>query len=138
VCKKDDGTGSGQSTPRASPFRHGGGRAAERENSRETIANSDELDAACSNCQGRIEFNIKYDSIESTLKLKVIRAVDLPAKDYISGTSDPYVKILLLPDKHSKMSTSIKRRNLNPRWNEIFEFEGIYEHVDLLLTAETV
>ena len=109
--------------PISSPFRHGGGRAAERENSRETIANSDDLDG--SNCQGRIEFNIKYDSIESTLKLKVIRAVDLPAKDYISGTSDPYVKILLLPDKYSKMSTSIKRRNLNPRWNEIFEFEGI-------------
>jgi len=55
---------------------------------------------------------------------KVIRAVELPAKDFISGTSDPYVKIMLLPEKRSKMSTSIKRRNLNPRWNEIFAFEG--------------
>jgi len=54
----------------------------------------------------------------------VIRAVELPAKDFISGTSDPYVKIMLLPEKRSKMSTSIKRRNLNPRWNEIFAFEG--------------
>lgn len=58
------------------------------------------------------------------MKLKIIRAVDLPAKDFLSGTSDPYVKIMLLPDKQSKLSTSIKRRNLNPRWNEIFDFEG--------------
>ena len=50
--------------------------------------------------------------------------MELPAKDFISGTSDPYVKIMLLPEKRSKMSTSIKRRNLNPRWNEIFAFEG--------------
>ena len=62
--------------------------------------------------------------MESTLTLKVIRAVELPAKDFMSGTSDPYVKIMLLPEKRSKMSTSIKRRNLNPRWNEIFAFEG--------------
>jgi len=62
--------------------------------------------------------------VESTLTLKVIRAVELPAKDFMSGTSDPYVKIMLLPEKRSKMSTSIKRRNLNPRWNEIFAFEG--------------
>jgi len=125
LCTQADGRGSTQSTPaRASPFGPSG-RAAERENSRETIVNSDDMEASSSNsCHGRIEFNIKYNSMESTLKLKVIRAVDLPATDYISGTSDPYVKILLLPDKHSKMSTSIKRRNLNPRWNEIFEFEG--------------
>jgi len=82
-----------------------------------------------SNGNGRIEFNLKYDSIESTLTLKVIRAVELPAKDFISGTSDPYVKIMLLPEKRSKMSTSIKRRNLNPRWNEIFAFEGNFNRL---------
>ena len=60
---------------------------------------------------------------EMTLTLKIMRAVDLPAKDF-SGTSDPYVKILLLPDKKSKLTTNIKRKNLNPRWNEVFAFEG--------------
>lgn len=123
---QDEAGGSGQSTPRSSPFRHGipGGPTAEREISREALASNDDTDAGGNNSQGRLEFNIKYDLVDSTLKLKVIRAVDLPAKDFISGTSDPYVKIMLLPDKQSKLSTSIKRRNLNPRWNEIFDFEG--------------
>lgn len=72
---------------------------------------------------GKLQFNLSYDFQESTLTLRIIRAIDLPAKDF-SGTSDPYVKILLLPDKKSKLTTNIKRRNLNPRWNEVFAFEG--------------
>lgn len=72
---------------------------------------------------GSIQFSISYDPKELVLTLKVIRAVDLVAKD-MSGTSDPYVKIMLLPDKKRKLTTKIKRRNLNPRWNETFAFEG--------------
>ncbi len=72
---------------------------------------------------GKIQFNLKYDFQEMTLTLKIMRAINLPAKDF-SGTSDPYVKIMLLPDKKNKLQTNIKRRNLNPRWNELFAFEG--------------
>ena len=72
---------------------------------------------------GKIQFSLSYDFHEMTLTLRIIRAVELPAKDF-SGTSDPYVKILLLPDKKHKLTTNIKRRNLNPRWNEVFAFEG--------------
>jgi len=57
------------------------------------------------------------------LTLKVMRAAELAAKDF-SGTSDPYVKIMLLPDKKHKLQTNVKRKNLNPRWNETFAFEG--------------
>ena len=116
---QDEAIGASSSSPRTSPYR---GRAGDREYSRDQISSS--ADDGDSNGNGRIEFTLKYDSVESTLTLKVIRAVELPAKDFISGTSDPYVKIMLLPDKRSKMSTSIKRLNLNPRWNEIFAFEG--------------
>lgn len=73
---------------------------------------------------GRIQFTLGYDFEQSTLTLKIIRAVDLAAKD-ITGRSDPYVKVMLLPDKKHKLLTNIKRRNLNPRWNEVFAFEGL-------------
>ena len=72
---------------------------------------------------GRIQFSIGYNSREMVLTLKVMRAAELAAKDF-SGTSDPYVKIMLLPDKKNKLQTNVKRKNLNPRWNETFAFEG--------------
>jgi hypothetical protein len=64
-----------------------------------------------------------YDFQNLTLTLRIIRATELPAKD-VTGTSDPYVKILLLPDKKHKLLTKVKKRNLNPHWNECFLFEG--------------
>lgn len=79
---------------------------------------------------GQIQFNVSYDFQEMTLSVRIIRAINLPAKDF-SGTSDPYVKIMLLPDKKTKLQTNIKRRNLNPRWNELFAFEG-YPHSKLM------
>jgi len=72
---------------------------------------------------GRIQFSVSYDFDEQTLTVKIIKAEGLAAKD-LSGTSDPYVKISLLPDKKHTLSTNIKRKNLNPRWNEVFAFEG--------------
>ncbi|XP_013416728.1 synaptotagmin-7 isoform X2 [Lingula anatina] len=72
---------------------------------------------------GRIQFSIGYDFNENTLIVKVMRATDLPAKDF-TGTSDPYVKVVLLPDKKHKLQTKIRKRSLNPHWNEIFCFEG--------------
>ena len=48
----------------------------------------------------------------------------MAAKD-TNGLSDPYVRITLLPDKKQRLDTKIKRRTLNPRWNETIYFEGI-------------
>lgn len=42
----------------------------------------------------------------------------------IGGTSDPYCRVTLLPDKKHRLETKIKRRTLHPRWNETFYFEG--------------
>ncbi|XP_028408409.1 synaptotagmin-7-like [Dendronephthya gigantea] len=72
---------------------------------------------------GQIFFSLKYDSQTMTLGVKIMKATKLPAKDF-SGTSDPFVKICLLPDKKHKMETRVKRKNLNPVWNEYFMFEG--------------
>uniref|UniRef100_T1J5H1 C2 domain-containing protein n=1 Tax=Strigamia maritima TaxID=126957 RepID=T1J5H1_STRMM len=74
------------------------------------------------NC-GQIQFSLEYDFPTSTLILKIMQAKEIPAKD-LSGTSDPYVRVTLLPDKKHRLETKIKRRTLHPRWNETFYFEG--------------
>uniref|UniRef100_A0A2K6K169 Synaptotagmin-7 n=1 Tax=Rhinopithecus bieti TaxID=61621 RepID=A0A2K6K169_RHIBE len=84
----------------------------------------DEAHEGCSRENlGRIQFSVGYNFQESTLTVKIMKAQELPAKDF-SGTSDPFVKIYLLPDKKHKLETKVKRKNLNPHWNETFLFEG--------------
>ena len=41
----------------------------------------------------------------------------------IGGTSDPYVKIYLLPDKKRKQETKVHRKTLDPVFNETFKYE---------------
>lgn len=76
---------------------------------------------------GRIQFSVGYSFQDSTLTVKILKGQDLPAKDF-SGTSDPFVKLYLLPDKKHKLETKVKRKNLNPHWNETFLFEGQMNH----------
>ena len=52
----------------------------------------------------------------------IISASDLAAMD-IGGTSDPYVKVYLLPDKKKKYETKVHRKTLNPTFNETFVFK---------------
>ncbi len=40
------------------------------------------------------------------LVVKILKALDLPAKD-ANGFSDPYVKIYLLPDRKKKFQTKV-------------------------------
>lgn len=47
--------------------------------------------------------------------------MNLKKKDLL-GASDPYVKLKLTEDKLPKKKTSVKQRNLNPEWNEEFNF----------------
>ena len=77
---------------------------------------------------GVIYFELSYENM--ILKLVIKKATGLPAKD-ITGTSDPFVKVLLLPDKKHKLETRVKRKKLNPIWNEAFTFEG-FPHSKLL------
>lgn len=52
----------------------------------------------------------------------VLQAAELPALD-MGGTSDPYVKVFLLPDKKKKYETKVHRKTLNPAFNETFTFK---------------
>ncbi|VFQ76906.1 unnamed protein product [Cuscuta campestris] len=55
------------------------------------------------------------------LHVKVVRAMNLKKKD-LMGASDPYVKLKLSEEKLPSKKTSVKQRNLNPEWNEEFNF----------------
>lgn len=44
----------------------------------------------------------------------------------MGGTSDPYVKVYLLPDKKKKFETKVHRKTLNPIFNETFTFKVIF------------
>lgn len=41
----------------------------------------------------------------------------------MGGTSDPYVKVYLLPDKKKKFETKVHRKTLSPVFNETFTFK---------------
>ena len=43
----------------------------------------------------------------------------------MSGTSDPYVKLYLLPEKKKKVETKVHRKTLNPVFNETFIFKVV-------------
>ncbi|XP_061422598.1 synaptotagmin-10-like isoform X2 [Lethenteron reissneri] len=70
---------------------------------------------------GKLNFALQYDYETEQLLVRVCRAAELPAKDF-SGTSDPYVKIYLLPDRKRKYQTKVHRKTLNPVFEETFQF----------------
>lgn len=70
---------------------------------------------------GRISFALRYLYSTEQLVVKILKALELPAKD-ANGFSDPYVKIYLLPDRKKKFQTKVHRKTLNPIFNETFHF----------------
>ncbi|CAM4535669.1 unnamed protein product [Leuciscus chuanchicus] len=77
--------------------------------------------------RGRIMISLKYSSQKSGLVVGIIRCAHLAAMD-ANGFSDPYVKTYLKPDenKKSKHKTTVKKKTLNPEFNEEFFYEIKY------------
>uniref|UniRef100_A0A3B3D5U5 Synaptotagmin n=1 Tax=Oryzias melastigma TaxID=30732 RepID=A0A3B3D5U5_ORYME len=74
---------------------------------------------------GRLHFTLDYNFTENTLVVGVLEASELPAMD-VGGSSDPYVKLYLLPDKKKKFETKVHRKTLEPTFNETFTFKVPY------------
>ena len=74
---------------------------------------------------GNMQFSVEYDHQKTALVVTIIRATELPIKDPNIGSSDPYVKLQLLPEKRHKVKTRVLRKTLNPVYDEIFTFYGI-------------
>ncbi|KFQ26624.1 Synaptotagmin-10, partial [Merops nubicus] len=77
---------------------------------------------------GKLNFILRYDYENELLAVTIIKALDLPAKDF-TGTSDPYVKIYLLPDRKKKFQTRVHRKTLNPVFDETFQFPVAYDQL---------
>eukprot|EP00732_Lithocolla_globosa_P002995 Lithocolla_globosa_v1_NODE_2201_length_2113_cov_10.709427.p1 type:complete len:567 gc:universal NODE_2201_length_2113_cov_10.709427:412-2112(+) len=71
----------------------------------------------------RVEFTAVYDPEKNELSVNLLFGSNLPASD-AEGTSDPYCKVTLLPDKTSQR-TKVVPKNCNPVWDEEWKFEGI-------------
>lgn len=74
--------------------------------------------------RGRILVSLMYNSQKSCLVVGVIRCAHLAAMD-TNGYSDPFVKVCLKPDmgKKAKNKTQIKKKSLNPEFNEEFYYD---------------
>lgn len=66
------------------------------------------------------------------LEVEIIRATDLMIADigiFQAGSSDPYCHVELSGKTHTRQTTAVIDKNLNPEWNEVFQFKD-YEEGD--------
>lgn len=77
--------------------------------------------------RGELLVSLCYQPAANRLTVVVLKARNLPKMD-VTGLSDPYVKIYLLYNgqRIAKKKTHVKKRTLNPVFNESFLFDVPY------------
>ncbi|XP_010634095.1 double C2-like domain-containing protein gamma [Fukomys damarensis] len=80
--------------------------------------------------RGRILLSLCYSSQRGGLLVGVLRCAHLAPMD-ANGYSDPFVRLFLHPNsgKKSKYKTSVRRKTLNPEFNEEFFYAGPREEL---------
>ncbi|XP_051779461.1 synaptotagmin VIII [Erpetoichthys calabaricus] len=83
----------------------------------------EDLDYGSSNKRrGRLQYSLEYSFTKQELNVGLKEAAELLAMDS-GGTSDPYVKVYIMPGKAKTCETKVLRKTLNPVFNENFKFE---------------
>ncbi|TSM36106.1 Synaptotagmin-1 [Bagarius yarrelli] len=77
---------------------------------------------------GKLQYSLDYDFQDNKLTVGILQCADLISMDS-GGTSDPYVKVFLLPDKKKKFDTKVHKKTLNPVFNETFIFKVPYQEL---------
>nr|XP_051686181.1 double C2-like domain-containing protein gamma [Oryctolagus cuniculus] len=80
--------------------------------------------------RGRVLLSLCYNSRRGGLLVGVLRCAHLAPMD-ANGYSDPFVRLFLRPNpgKKSKYKTSVRRKTLNPEFNEEFFYAGAREEL---------
>ncbi|KAF7997821.1 hypothetical protein HCN44_009219 [Aphidius gifuensis] len=74
---------------------------------------------------GQLVFKLRYQCDQNALVVTVVKCKGLPARGQGNATSDPYVKLQLLPDKQDRVKTRVLRNTRDPIYDEDFTFFGI-------------
>ncbi|KAK7124748.1 hypothetical protein R3I94_018961 [Phoxinus phoxinus] len=74
---------------------------------------------------GTLSLAIDYNFPKKALVVTIVGAQGLPAVDEQAGSSDPYVKMTILPEKKHRVKTRVLRKTLEPVFDETFTFYGI-------------
>ncbi|TKR77502.1 hypothetical protein L596_018463 [Steinernema carpocapsae] len=102
-----------------------------------TVQPGDDVAAPIVQNFGQLHFKLDYDFVTNKLAVTVVEGKNLPAMDR-NGMSDPYVKLSILPERKQKFETKIKRKNLNPIFNETFLFNIPYNELQCKTLQLTV
>ncbi|XP_061628762.1 synaptotagmin VIII [Phyllopteryx taeniolatus] len=72
--------------------------------------------------RGKLLYSLEFNAALAELTVGVKKASSLKAMD-LGGTSDPYVKVYILPDKTKTCETKVLKNTLNATFNETFNFQ---------------
>ncbi|TRY57475.1 hypothetical protein DNTS_014224 [Danionella cerebrum] len=74
---------------------------------------------------GTLFFSLEYNFEKKAFMVHIKEAHGLSPTDDQSLSSDPYIKLTLLPEKKHKVKTRVLRKTLDPAFDETFSFYGI-------------
>lgn len=72
--------------------------------------------------RGKLLYSLEYNVTQSELTVGVKQADSLKAMD-LGGSSDPYVRVYICPDKNKTCETKVLKNTLKPVFNEQFTFQ---------------
>ncbi|CAL8327165.1 unnamed protein product [Lota lota] len=74
---------------------------------------------------GTLHFSLEYQAERKAFVVHIKEAHGLTPTDEQSLTSDPYIKLTLLPEKKHRVKTRVLRKTLDPAFDETFSFYGV-------------
>lgn len=74
---------------------------------------------------GTLSLTVDYNFPKKALVVTIVGARGLPAMDEQAGSSDPYVKMTILPEKKHRVKTRVLRKTLDALFDETFTFYGV-------------